>query len=192
MSKAHQNDFYKTDKYIAMELVAIARNHQASSVILSSLVAMVIDSNNHYGAVLISSKDLAELCGYKSVRTVIRAVAVLVEFGFIGIGKVGRSNVYILNPDLVSFKSGNSSTGTQLDNIKVYVNDSDSVALKYTVKGLEGVRSKHIRSVKELNSRHVKVKGATKEKKVESIEVRIEKDTGKRYIYTEIGNKIYL
>ncbi|MED3087779.1 replication/maintenance protein RepL [Bacillus toyonensis] len=88
----------------------ISQNPVAGQLYMFFIENMDVSSNS----IMVSHKVLEEAIG-KSRTTIFRAVSCLEENGLIAIGKVGNTNVYILNPevawatsrdkkDLVNFK----------------------------------------------------------------------------------------
>jgi len=117
--------FYKTEIYIAEQMAALTHANKTASVVLYILIAAVLKKNNPYGALMISNKDLAFICNYKTTRSVVLATRFLIDSGFIGRSKHGRNNVYIINPDILSVQKEHN-TSTDLDRISVHVNDEQS------------------------------------------------------------------
>lgn len=73
----------------------ISENAVAGQLYMFFIENMDVNSNS----IMVSHKILEEVTG-KSRTTIFRAVSCLEENGLIAIGKVGNTNVYILNPEV--------------------------------------------------------------------------------------------
>ncbi len=73
----------------------ISENAVAGQLYMFFIENMDVNSNS----IMVSHKILEEVLG-KSRTTIFRAVSFLEESGLIAIGKVGNTNVYILNPEV--------------------------------------------------------------------------------------------
>ncbi|KXY02331.1 MULTISPECIES: replication/maintenance protein RepL [Bacillus] len=73
----------------------ISQNAVAGQLYMFFMENMDVSSNS----IMVSHKILEEVTG-KSRTTIFRAVSCLEENGLIAIGKVGNTNVYILNPEV--------------------------------------------------------------------------------------------
>lgn len=73
----------------------ISQNAVAGQLYMFFMENMDVSSNS----IMVSHKILEEVTG-KSITTIFRAVSCLEENGLIAIGKVGNTNVYILNPEV--------------------------------------------------------------------------------------------
>lgn len=165
--------FVKSGKESLIEEAALTRVYPSASVLLATLKAMIANSENKYGGVIVSNSELAKACNY-TPATITKAAKVLKETGFIGIGKVGRNNCYILNPDLLTMVKYKHSTYTELDGVKIIVTGDEAATFKLAVRQMTQHKSKQQRSAKGLNSLNIQVSQAMKHKE----EVLIDTSTG--------------
>ncbi len=79
-------------------LVTIAKLTEKSPTSISVLM-FFFENMDNYNTIMVSQQIIAETIG-KSRQTVGVAIKLLEEENIIGIGKVGQSNVYLVNPQL--------------------------------------------------------------------------------------------
>lgn len=79
-------------------LVTIARLTEKSPTALGVLM-FFFENMDNYNTIMVSQQVIAETIG-KSRQTVSLAIKTLEEENVVGIGKVGQSNVYLVNPQL--------------------------------------------------------------------------------------------
>ena len=150
--------FTKTDKFTHLERAALSKIMPSSALcILSTLEGIIAESDSACGGVSIPVKVLSGITGY-SMKTVNQSLKKLSEYGFIGIGKYGRNNLYILNPDLLSTSKGEHITYTSIDGVRVIVDTKEANHFKSSVRKLIALRKelKVLKNLSGLNSRSVK------------------------------------
>jgi hypothetical protein len=177
--------------YIIEELTALTKTNKTASIVLGALMGIVLRQNNPYGALIIKNSDLMDLTGYKSTRSIVSAIKALKEYGFIGVGKMGRVNVYIINPDVLNTKSGERKTNTNLDYVHVYVNSNEGNYLKQRIKALQR-KSSAIRNAAQLNSRTINCNNTESRKQKNNNNKVHTDDSGNQYMITKTGERINL
>lgn len=156
--------FIKTEISSLEDLAALAVVHPNASALLAVFKALVANDENIYGGVMVSNNILQRLTS-TSKPTVVKSTRVLVEGGFIGVGKCGKNNVYIINRDVLSMvsdytdKAYEKFTFTAMDNVRILLDDDESAEITASIKMMRGAGTddfKQIRSSSKMNSRSVK------------------------------------
>lgn len=104
--KAHKSPFsrfYQINKNHSDDLMWLVKENPTAYRIL----LFIFDHMDKYNAVMCSNLAMSEALEV-STRTIIRAVKLLKDKGFLHIYKSGSSNVYVANPDLVWNSWGNN------------------------------------------------------------------------------------
>lgn len=153
-------NFVKTEISSLNELAALAVVYPSASALLAVLKALVANERTVYGGVMVSNNILQKLTN-TTKATVVKSAKILTEGGFIGIGKCGRNNVYIVNHELLSMtKTGKENlTYTALDNVRIMLDDGESLNIVMQIKKLQGRSTKEYKAVRksrDLNSLEVK------------------------------------
>lgn len=94
--------FYQLSKGIGPVTLAKISEKSTSAI---SVLMFFFENMDNYNTLMVSQQVIAEEIG-KARQTISNAIKVLEDESVIGIGKVGQSNVYMINPKIV-WQNGN-------------------------------------------------------------------------------------
>ena len=168
--------FIKTEISALTELAALAVVHPTASALLAVIKAVAANGENEYGGVMIGNEILQRLTS-TTKPTIFKNIDILVNGGFIAVGKCGRNNVYIVNPDAMTMRAGKHETYTALDNIIVILDDDESTNIVSAILKMKKTRNKNFKQIRDsnaMNSHSVRTSNKFKHKD----KILVDKETG--------------
>ena len=135
--KKSTNDFVQVTRGYIVEMRALA----SKSPLAHSVLWVLVERMNKTNAVVISQTALSEILG--SPRgSISRAISILRDHRWVQVVKIGTSNAYILNSNVVWTSSIKTGKRYAVFNAEVIATETDQS--EQEIKGWENMELKHV------------------------------------------------